>query len=85
MGKQAVQQEGEFAAHLIAWDRKNGQIRDSKVALPVIGLAFEHDVELLDNAYDEIYPYSLCYVGYTPKPEQRFKFHRQGRYPSAAD
>jgi len=51
IGKQAVEQEGEFFAHLIAWDKKNGQIRDSKVALPVIGLAFEHDAELLDNAY----------------------------------
>ena len=50
IGKQAVQQEGEFAAHLIAWNFKVGQIRDSKVALPVIGLAFEHDAELLDNA-----------------------------------
>ena len=36
---------------MIAWDRKNGQIRDSKVALPVIGLAFENDAELLDNAF----------------------------------
>ena len=51
IGKQAVQQEGEFTAHLIAWDKKNGQIRDSKVALPVIGLAFENDAELLDNAF----------------------------------
>ena len=49
--KQAVEQEGEFTAHLIAWDRKNGQIRDSKVALPVLSLAFEKDAELLDNAY----------------------------------
>ena len=32
IGKQAVQQEGEFTAHLIAWDKKNGQIRDSKAA-----------------------------------------------------
>lgn len=51
IGQQAVKQEGEFFAHLIAWDRKNGQIRDSKVALPVIGLAFENDAELLDNAF----------------------------------
>src|ERR1700679_2801126 len=51
IGKQAVQQEGAFFAHLIAWDRTHGQIRDSKVALPVVGLAFEKDEELLDSAY----------------------------------
>lgn len=50
VGQQAVKQEGEFFAHLVAWDRIKGQIRDSKVALPVIGLAFETDAELLDNA-----------------------------------
>ena len=46
IGKQGVQQEGEFYQHLISWDRRHGQIRDSKVALPVIGLAFEKDEEL---------------------------------------
>ena len=51
IGQQAVKQEGEFFAHLIAWDRTHGQIRDSKVALPVIGLAYENDAELLDNAF----------------------------------
>lgn len=51
VGKQAIEKEPEFTAHLIAWDRKHGQIRDSKVALPVVGLAFEKDAELLDNAY----------------------------------
>ena len=51
IGKQAVQQEGEFFAHLCAWNFKVGQVRDSKVALPVIGLAFEHDAELLDSAF----------------------------------
>jgi hypothetical protein len=54
IGKQAVQQEGEFSAHLIAWDRTHGQIRDSKVALPVIGLAYEQDAELVDNALAHI-------------------------------
>jgi hypothetical protein len=50
IGRQAVQTEGQFFQHLIAWDRVHGQIRDSKVALPVIGLAFEHDSELVDNS-----------------------------------
>jgi hypothetical protein len=54
IGKQGVEQEGEFYQHLIAWDRKHGQIRDSKVALPVIGLAFEKDTELVDNSLAHI-------------------------------
>ena len=37
-GKKAAVQEAEFFAHLIAWDRINGQIRDAKVALPVVSL-----------------------------------------------
>jgi hypothetical protein len=54
IGKQGVQQEGEFFQHLVAWDRTHGQIRDSKVALPVVGLAFEKDEELVDNALAHI-------------------------------
>ena len=54
IGKQAVLQEGEFYQHMLAWDRTHGQIRDSKVALPVIGLAFEKDAELVDNSLAHI-------------------------------
>ncbi len=50
IGREAVANEAEFFQHLIAWNQRNGQIRDSKVALPVIGLAFESDLELLDNS-----------------------------------
>jgi hypothetical protein len=50
IGQQAVATEGAFFQHLIAWNFKHGQIRDSKVALPVIGLAYENDLELLDNS-----------------------------------
>lgn len=49
-GKEAIAQEGEFFQHLIAWNTRNGQIRDSKVALPILGLAYERDQELLDNS-----------------------------------
>lgn len=35
----AVAQEPEFLAHLIAWNREKGQIRDSKAAVPAITLA----------------------------------------------
>jgi hypothetical protein len=39
VGTKAVKQEPEFMAHLIAWNQINGQVRDAKVALPVISLA----------------------------------------------
>lgn len=42
IGLAAAEQEPEFLAHLIAWNEKKGQIRDSKVALPVISLAGTH-------------------------------------------
>src|ERR1700691_403394 len=37
--REATKREPEFMAHLIAWDRKKGQVRDAKVALPVISLS----------------------------------------------
>lgn len=51
LAKQGIAQESAFVSHLISWDRTHGQIRDSKVALPVITLAFEKDAEYLDNAF----------------------------------
>jgi hypothetical protein len=51
VAKQGIAQEPEFAAHLLAWDRTHGQIRDSKVALPVVTLAFEKEPEFIDNAF----------------------------------
>lgn len=35
----AARDEGEFLAHLISWNRIKGEVRDSKVALPVISLS----------------------------------------------
>ncbi len=54
IGVQAVKEEGNFFQHLVAWDRTHGQIRDSKVALPVVGLAYENDPELVDNSLAHI-------------------------------
>ena len=45
MGVKAARQEPEFLAHLIAWDKIKGQVRDAKVALPV--------VSLMESAYPE--------------------------------
>ncbi len=47
----ACKQDPEFLAHLIAWDFVNGQIKDSKLALPVITLATrEFPDELTENS-----------------------------------
>jgi hypothetical protein len=39
IGQQAAKQEAEFFAHLIAWDAIKGQVRDAKVALPIVSLS----------------------------------------------
>lgn len=47
----AVRQEPEFMAHLLSWNAEKGQIRDSKVALPVISLDYpEMHPEFQENA-----------------------------------
>jgi hypothetical protein len=47
----AAEQEPEFLAHLIVWDNLKGQIRDAKVALPVISLAVpDYPDELAENS-----------------------------------
>lgn len=38
-GKRAAREQAEYIAHLIAWNREHGEVRDSKVALPVVTLA----------------------------------------------
>lgn len=51
VGKAAVGTDPEFLAHMIAWNLEKGQIRDSKVALPVIFLSGKvDDAEFRDNA-----------------------------------
>lgn len=47
----ACKTDPEFLAHLIAWDAVNGQIKDSKVALPIITLASrEFHNDLVENS-----------------------------------
>lgn len=52
LGRSAAKQEPEFFAHLISWNQVHGQVRDSKVALPVIQLGAPHglDGDFRDNA-----------------------------------
>lgn len=48
---QACKQDPEYVAHLIAFDYTNGQIKDSKIALPVITLASkDFPDELVENS-----------------------------------
>jgi hypothetical protein len=47
----AATHDPEFMAHLIAWDRKHGQVRDSKVALPVLTLCVpSYHEEFVENS-----------------------------------
>src|SRR5262245_47524851 len=51
IGTRAIIEDQGFFAHLIAWNQVKGQIRDSKVALPVIALAGNGiDEEYRENA-----------------------------------
>lgn len=52
IGRPAAQQDPEFFAHLIAWNELHGQVRDAKVALPVLALAstFASDSVFPENA-----------------------------------
>jgi len=50
IGQQAARNESEFFAHLISWNRNHGQIRDAKVALPVVSLTVPMDEEFTENA-----------------------------------
>ena len=51
VGEVAARQEPEFLSHLIAYNRIHGQVRDAKVALPVVFLAkAASNPEYRDNA-----------------------------------
>lgn len=39
VGLQAAREDSNFYAHLVAWNHVKGQVRDSKLALPVIAIA----------------------------------------------
>lgn len=55
IGTQATKQEPEFMAHLIAWDRIKGQVRDAKVALPIVSLSVPgFHPELAENSLAHI-------------------------------
>src|SRR5262245_23178423 len=47
---QAIKEQAEFYAHLVSWNQRKGQIRDAKVALPVIQLTDSAHPEFTENA-----------------------------------
>ncbi len=50
--REAATQEPEFLAHLIAWNASKGQVRDAKVALPLVSLSVpSFPDELADNSF----------------------------------
>jgi hypothetical protein len=42
IGRQAALEDPDFFAHLVAWNHQKGQVRDAKIALPVIALAAQN-------------------------------------------
>lgn len=55
VGVRAVAQDPQFFAHLVAWNEQNGQVRDARVALPILSLS-EKDFpgELVENSLAHI-------------------------------
>lgn len=49
----AAQEQPEFLAHLIAWNEKRGQVRDSKLALPLIHLAYTTPAQVGQSEFRE--------------------------------
>lgn len=50
IGSAAAIAEPEFLSHLVSWNRIHGQIRDSKVALPVISLSKDQHADFVNNS-----------------------------------
>jgi hypothetical protein len=50
LGLKAGVEEPELFAHLIAWNQVKGEVRDSKIALPVLAIRGTSDAELIENA-----------------------------------
>lgn len=63
VGRKAVRDEPELFGHMIAWNEKKGEVRDSKKAFPVLALRGEKDLELYENAVAHLLlldPKNLC-------------------------
>ncbi len=63
IAREAIGGDSEFYSHLIAWNQVKGSIRDSKVALPVIGIKEGLKDEFRENAMAHLAlldPRNLC-------------------------
>lgn len=76
VGKRAAIEQPEFFAHLIAWNQIKGQVRDSKVALPVVSL-------LAPDFPDEFVDNSLAHLALLPPREflRAFRFSMDAKVP----
>jgi hypothetical protein len=50
IGTRAVQDDADFFGHLVAWNHVKGQVRDARIALPVLALAGSTLAVLRENA-----------------------------------
>lgn len=79
VGRRAALQDPDFFAHLVAWNHVKGQVRDAKIALPVIALLNYYDVakrEYIDNA--------LAHLGDLRPQDLRRVFFETKRFDKAA-
>ena len=54
VGLRASGEDPEFYAHLIAWNAGHGQVRDAKIALPVLALKTAQDAAHVENALAQL-------------------------------
>jgi hypothetical protein len=68
VGKRATKDQPEFMAHLIAWDKIKGQIRDAKIALPMVSL-------LVADLHPEFVENSLAHLSLLGPREMLKAYH----------
>jgi hypothetical protein len=60
VGKRAAEEQPDLFAHIVAWNKRKGQIRDSKVALPVLAMPTNYVVP--SNTMDEYRSNALAHI-----------------------
>ncbi len=62
IGQRAALEDPNFFAHLVAWNHVKGQVRDAKIALPVISLAMARQSTNLPTLYEPIMDNALAHI-----------------------
>lgn len=76
VGVRAVAQDPQFFAHLVAWNEQNGQVRDARVALPVLSLSEkDYPSELVENSMAHLFTLDPRML------EQAYRFSLSVRIP----